>query len=150
MSETVLIIRKYDGDNEKIYNAFTSNFYKLEPIIITNNIPQCDRKETIESICKSVNPDILIGELGAEEFVEPIQFYKRKYLVNPKLKRKPLPYIRDYDRENTIGLFGGSDIERDFQWIFSHHYPKSITFSYYEAMALPDIVRTIIAIHSII
>ena len=148
MSETVLIICKCGYDNEKIFNACPSNLYNVEPIVVIDDIPKNIRKQTVENICKSVNPDILIGDFNTNSFVEPIRHYKRKYLVNPILPFEPLPHIRDYDRKNTIGLFGWE--ERNLQWIYSHHYPKSIIFSFYEAMILSDIAKTIAAIHSTI
>lgn len=147
MKETVLIIKKNHYNDDEVLNAFHSNRYNVEPLVVIDDIPKHIREETIENICKSVNPDILISDFDTTEFVEPIRHYKRKYLVNPILPHRlmPLPHIREYDKENTIGLFGGK--ERHLQWIYSLSYPKYIIFSFYEAMLLSDVAKTIAAIH---
>lgn len=62
--------------------------------------------QNINEIWMTVRTPILIGCGSGANYIEAIKNYKRKYLISPSIAPSDLT-IDEYDRENTICLFGG-------------------------------------------
>lgn len=69
--------------------------------------------QNINEIWKNVRTPILIGCGSGANYIEAIKNYKRKYLISPAIAPSDVT-IDEYDRENTVCLFGGrkKDIQR--------------------------------------
>ena len=69
--------------------------------------------QNINEIWMKVRTPILIGCDSGANYIEAIKNYKRKYLISPAIAPSDLT-IDEYDRENTVCLFGGrkKDIQR--------------------------------------
>lgn len=67
----------------------------------------------VNEIWMKVRTPILIGCGSGANYIEAIKNYKRKYLISPAIAPSDLT-IDEYDRENTVCLFGGrkKDIQR--------------------------------------
>lgn len=67
----------------------------------------------VNEIWMKVRTPILIGCGSGANYIEAIKNYKRKYLISPAIAPSDFA-IDEYDRENTVCLFGGrkKDIQR--------------------------------------
>lgn len=145
MKEKVLIITEVCPDTSKseLIDMFPSEDYDVTVIDTENK----EDKE-IGKLIATVSADIYITWYDTAKYAEPIRNYKRKYLINPELLKDPIPNVRDYDRENTYGLFGFNDwaITKEREWIYSLNYSKSIMFSFYEMLFLKEGVNIIVGL----
>ena len=74
---------------------------------------------------------ILIGYRDGANYIEPIKNYKRKYLISPKVfpnSYNELTNVGEYDKENTVCLFGGDEKSVKNAHQYEQHYP----YTHYE------------------
>lgn len=86
---------------------------ELEKIFPSNSYDVClidyERNRlfwNVNEIWMKVRTPILIGCGSGANYIESIKNYKRKYLISPTIAPSDLT-IDEYDRENTVCLFGG-------------------------------------------
>lgn len=107
--------RKPSGDYnedlvmEELNKTFPSHAYDVSVIDYERNRLFWN----VNEIWMKVRTPILIGCGSGANYIEAIKNYKRKYLISPAIAPSGLT-IDEYDRENTVCLFGGrkKDIQR--------------------------------------
>lgn len=107
--------RKPSGDYNKdmvmkeLESIFPSHSYDIDLIDYERNRMFWN----VNEIWMKVRTPILIGCGSGANYIEAIKNYKRKYLISPAIAPSDLA-IDEYDRENTVCLFGGrkKDIQR--------------------------------------
>lgn len=107
--------RKPSGDYnqnlvmKELETIFPSHSYDIELIDYERNRMFWN----VNEIWMKVRTPILIGCGSGANYIEAIKNYKRKYLISPAIAPSDLT-IDEYDRENTVCLFGGrkKDIQR--------------------------------------
>ena len=88
--------------------------------------PKCRNFYNFEEIWKEVRLPILIGYGKGADYIEPIKNYKRKYLISPKVfpnSFNELTNVDEYDKENTVCLFGGDEKSVKNAHQYEQHYP---------------------------
>ena len=89
--------------------------------------PKCRIFYNFEEIWKEVRLPILIGYRDGANYIEPIKNFKRKYLISPSVYRDDMfdesKEIDEYDKENTVCLFGGDEKSVKNAHQYEQHYP---------------------------
>ena len=88
--------------------------------------PKCRNFYNFEEIWKEVRLPILIGYRDGANYIEPIKNFKRKYLISPNVYPNSFYYsdkIDEYDKENTVCLFGGDEKSVKNAHQYEQHYP---------------------------
>ena len=91
--------------------------------------PKCRIFYNFEEIWKEVRLPILIGYRDGANYIEPIKNFKRKYLISPSVYRDDMfdesKEIDDYDKENTVCLFGGDEKSVKNAHQYEQFYPHT-------------------------
>ena len=100
----------YDEEalKEVVNKCFPSDKFDVHII----DYPKCRCFYSIDQIWKEVRLPILIGYRDGADYIEPIKNYKRKYLISPNVfpnSFNELTNVDEYDKENTVCLFGGDE-----------------------------------------
>ena len=88
--------------------------------------PKCRCFYNIDQIWKEVRLPILIGYGEGANYIAPIKNFKRKYLISPKIYPYTFYYsdkIDEYDKEDTVCLFGGDEKSVKNAHQYEEHYP---------------------------
>lgn len=75
----------------------------------------------INEIWKNERTPILIGCGSGANYIESVKNYKRKYLISPTIYPSDLT-IDEYDRENTVCLFGGDKKSLQKSEVYAEFY----------------------------
>ena len=109
---------------EVVNKWFNSDKFDVQII----DYPQCRCFYNIDQIWKEVRLPILIGYRDGADYIEQIKNYKRKYLISPNFYPDTFYYsdkIDEYDKENTVCLFGGDEKSVKNAHQYEVHYPNT-------------------------
>lgn len=75
----------------------------------------------INEIWKDVRTPILIGCGSGANYIESVKNYRRKYLISPSIAPSDIT-IDEYDRKNTVCLFGGRKKSIQAAEVYAEYY----------------------------
>lgn len=99
-----------------------------------------DQRTVIKVALKSKPYDWVIGLYNSATILLSYKGYK-KILINPKVCRKDLDDVTDFEIRNTYSFFD-SEHKKDYE-LFHNLYPHSILFPQMKGLKLSDIKDTI-------